>query len=114
MTRIEKAAQQYSKKLSRLVSVFWVAYVSAGFIVMTLRPETAQWVAYSEVPVHMIMGLNLATYMYNSISEKKIYSGEFVLAWLAKQDKLKGLGDILGREEDGSDAESMTEGESNG
>lgn len=77
-------AQQYSKRLSKLTSWFWVIYSILVIAVMIARPEAAEYAMLAGLPVHIIMVVNLGTYMHNSIREKEIYAYEFVSDWLSK------------------------------
>lgn len=97
--RIAAAALQYSKRLSRLVSWFWVIHHVLTLIAAVIAPEAAQSIMQVNYMIDIIMMVNLATYMCNSLGEKILYAQDTVHSFFKK---------------DGRKDENNEEGEENG
>lgn len=68
--RIKEAMAQYSKKMCTRVTIFWMLYRLANFVVMLLRPEISNALADLCAGVDTIMIVNMGTYAANSSTEK--------------------------------------------
>ena len=68
--KIKEAFVQYSKKMCTRVTIFWMIYRLANFIVVLLRPEIATALVDLSAGVDTIMIVNMSVYSGNSISEK--------------------------------------------
>lgn len=91
MNRVAQAALQYSKRLSKWITWFWITYRFAILVAAGLVPNIAQYVIQMASGVDTIMMVNVGTYLINSTSEKYLYSDRFVLTWLNK----KGFKDLI-------------------
>ena len=65
-----EAFVQYSKKMCTRVSVFWMIYRLANFIVVLLRPEVSSALVELCAGVDTIMIVNMSAYTFNSSTEK--------------------------------------------
>ena len=63
---------QYSKKMASRVTLFWMLYRLANFVVAILRPDIAKYLVDLSTGVDTVMIVNVAFYTGNSISEKTI------------------------------------------
>ena len=61
---------QYSKKMCTRVTIFWMIYRIANFIVVLLRPEVASALVDLSTGVDTIMIVNMGAYTGNSTVEK--------------------------------------------
>lgn len=61
---------QYSKKMCTRVTIFWMLYRLANFVVVLIRPEIATALVDLSAGVDTIMIVNISVYTTNSISEK--------------------------------------------
>ena len=61
---------QYSKKMASRVTIFWMIYRIANFIVVLLRPEVATALVDLSAGVDTIMIVNMSVYTGNSATEK--------------------------------------------
>ena len=61
---------QYSKKMCTRVTIFWMIYRIANFIVVLLRPEVANALVDLSTGVDTIMIVNMGAYTGNSSIEK--------------------------------------------
>lgn len=61
---------QYSKKMATRVTIFWMIYRIANFIVVLLRPEVANALVDLSAGVDTIMIVNMSVYTGNSATEK--------------------------------------------
>lgn len=68
--KVQEAFVQYSKKMCTGVSIFWMLYRLANFIVVLIRPETATALVNLVSGVDTIMLVNMGVYTGNSVSEK--------------------------------------------
>ena len=68
--RIKEAMAQYSKKMCTRVTIFWMLYRLANFIVVLVNPELAGALVDLSTGVDTIMIVNMSVYSGNSISEK--------------------------------------------
>ena len=80
--KVAAAALQYSKKLSKTITWFWIIYRFAFLIEAAIFPSVAEVVASTIYNVDLIMIINVGTYLVNSLGEKYIYSDRYVLTWL--------------------------------
>lgn len=95
--RIAASALQYSKRLSRLVSWFWVIHHILTLIAAIIAPEAAEYIMQVNYMIDIIMMVNLATYMCNSLGEKILYAQDTVHSFF-KKDKPKKEEDEEGEE----------------
>lgn len=65
-----EAFVQYSKKMCTRVSVFWMIYRLANFIVVLILPNVAPALVDLSAGVDTIMIVNMSTYLLNSSTEK--------------------------------------------
>lgn len=75
MTRKTKSREkfiQYSKKMASRVTVFWMIYRVANFIVVLLRPEVSKSLVDLTTGLDTVMIINVGFYTGNSISEKAV------------------------------------------
>jgi len=70
MTKAKDAFIQYSKKMCTGVSIFWMVYRIANYIVVLLRPELANALVDLSAGVDTIMIVNMSVYTTNSLGEK--------------------------------------------
>ena len=89
--KVAQAALQYSKKLSKWITWFWITYRFAVLVVAGLVPDTAQYIIQTAAGVDTIMMVNVGCYLVNSLGEKVIYSDHLVLSWINK----KGFKDLI-------------------
>ena len=68
--KAKEAFTQYSKKMCTRVTVFWMIYRIANFIVVLLRPEIAHSLVDLSAGVDTIMIINIGFYTGNSATEK--------------------------------------------
>ena len=68
--KAKEAFVQYSKKMCTRVSIFWMIYRIANFVVVLLRPEIANALVDLSAGVDTIMIVNMSVYTTNSITEK--------------------------------------------
>lgn len=68
--KIKEAMMQYSKKMCTRVTIFWMLYRLANFIVVLIKPEIAGALVDLSTGVDTIMIVNMGAYSTNSISEK--------------------------------------------
>ena len=61
---------QYSKKMCTRVTIFWMIYRLANFIVVLLRPEIANALVDLSAGIDTIMIVNMSAYTLNSGTEK--------------------------------------------
>ena len=61
---------QYSKKMASRVTLFWMLYRIANFIVVLIRPEVAGALVDLSAGVDTIMIVNMSVYTGNSATEK--------------------------------------------
>lgn len=79
---VAEAALQYSKKLSKWITWFWIVYRFLFVGVSALVPEVSSSIASTLGGIDTIMMINVGTYLVNSLGEKYIYSDRFVLSWI--------------------------------
>jgi len=63
---------QYSKKMASRVTIFWMIYRIANFIVVLLRPEVSKSLVDLTTGLDTVMIINVGFYTGNSISEKAV------------------------------------------
>ncbi|MBP5423951.1 MAG: hypothetical protein J6Y78_16080 [Paludibacteraceae bacterium] len=68
--KVKEAFMQYSKKMCTRVTIFWMLYRIANFVVVLLRPETAKALVDLTTGVDTIMIVNIGFYTGNSATEK--------------------------------------------
>lgn len=68
--KAKEAFMQYSKKMCTRVTIFWMIYRIANFVVVLLRPEIANALVDLSAGVDTIMIVNMGTYTTNSTAEK--------------------------------------------
>ena len=68
--KMKEAFMQYSKKMCTRVTIFWMIYRIANFIVVLLRPEIASALVDLSTGVDTIMIVNMGAYTANSSTEK--------------------------------------------
>lgn len=61
---------QYSKRMASRVTLFWMIYRLANFIVVLFRPEVGKYLVDLSTGVDTVMIINVGFYTGNSISEK--------------------------------------------
>ena len=61
---------QYSKKMCTWVTLFWMIYRLVNFVVVLLRPDTANALADLCAGVDTVMIVNMGAYTANSGTEK--------------------------------------------
>jgi len=112
MNRVAQAALQYSKRLSKWITWFWITYRFAILVAAGLVPNIAQYVIQMASGVDTIMMVNVGCYLVNSLGEKVIYSDRFVLSWFNK----KGFKDLISSlsEQEEKDESEDEEEDSNG
>lgn len=72
MLKTKEKFMQYSKKMASRVTIFWMIYRIANFIVVLLRPEVSKALVDLTTGLDTIMIFNVGFYTSNSISEKTI------------------------------------------
>lgn len=70
LSKVKEAFMQYSKKMCTRVTIFWMIYRLANFIVVFFRPDIAKELNDLTVGVDTIMIVNMGTYTGNSATEK--------------------------------------------
>ena len=68
--KAKEAFMQYSKKMCTRVTIFWMIYRIANFIVVLLRPSVASALVDLSTGVDTIMIVNMGAYTGNSTVEK--------------------------------------------
>ena len=68
--KAREAFMQYSKKMCTRVTIFWMIYRLANFVVLLLRPEIANALADLCAGVDTVMIVNMGAYTANSSTEK--------------------------------------------
>ena len=68
--KAKEVFMQYSKKMCTRVTIFWMIYRIANFIVVLLRPEVASALVDLSTGVDTIMIVNMGAYTGNSATEK--------------------------------------------
>ena len=68
--KAKEVFMQYSKKMCTRVTIFWMIYRIANFIVVLLRPEVATALVDLCTGVDTIMIVNMGAYTANSGTEK--------------------------------------------
>ena len=68
--KIKEAFIQYSKKMCTRVTIFWMIYRLANFVVVLFRPEIADALVELSAGIDTIMIVNMSTYLLNSSTEK--------------------------------------------
>lgn len=68
--KAKEAFMQYSKKMCTRVTIFWMIYRVLNFVVVLLRPETANALTDLCTGVDTIMIVNMGAYTANSGTEK--------------------------------------------
>lgn len=63
---------QYSKKMASRVTLFWMIYRIANFVIVLLRPESSKYLVDLSTGIDTVMICNVAFYTGNSISEKAV------------------------------------------
>ena len=69
-TKPDQKFIQYSKKMASRVTIFWMIYRIANFIVVLLRPDVATALVDLSTGVDTIMIVNMGFYTGNSATEK--------------------------------------------
>lgn len=72
MTKTKERFMQYSKKMASGVTIFWMIYRIANFIVVLLRPEVSKALVDLTTGLDTVMIINVGFYTGNSISEKAV------------------------------------------
>ena len=70
--KAKEAFVQYSKKMCTRVTIFWMIYRIANFIVVLLRPEVAKYLVDLSTGIDTVMIFNAGFYSGNSLGEKAI------------------------------------------
>ena len=68
--KLKEAFMQYSKKMCTRVTIFWMVYRIANFVVVFFRPEIAEALADLTTGIDTIMIVNMSVYTTNSSLEK--------------------------------------------
>lgn len=68
--KMQEAFIQYSKKMCTRVTIFWMIYRVLNFVVVLLRPETANALTELCAGIDTIMIVNMGAYTANSGTEK--------------------------------------------
>lgn len=68
--KIKEAFIQYSKKMCTRVTIFWMLYRLANFVVALIRPEVASALVDLSAGIDTIMIVNMSAYTLNSGTEK--------------------------------------------
>lgn len=68
--KMKEAFIQYSKKMCTRVTIFWILYRIANFVVALLRPEIANALVDLSAGIDTIMIVNMSAYTLNSGTEK--------------------------------------------
>ena len=72
MLKTKEKFMQYSKKMASRVTIFWMIYRIANFIVVLLRPEVSKALVDLTTGLDTVMIINVGFYTGNSISEKAV------------------------------------------
>lgn len=83
-SKINAAALQYSKWLSRFICWIWAIYRFTVLFIAAIQPSVAEALVNTIPGIDTIMLVNEGTYLANSLGEKILYSDKFVLKWLDK------------------------------
>lgn len=70
MAKLNPKFIQYSKKMASRVTIFWMIYRLANFVVVLFRPEVGKYLVDLSTGVDTVMIINVGFYTGNSISEK--------------------------------------------
>ena len=84
VSKINAAALQYSKWLSRFICWVWAIYRFTVLFIAAIQPSVAEALANTIPGIDTIMIVNEGTYLVNSLGEKILYSDKFILKWLDK------------------------------
>lgn len=68
--KAREAFMQYSKRMCTRVTIFWMIYRLANFIVLLIRPEIANALSDLCAGVDTVMIVNMGAYTANSSTEK--------------------------------------------
>ena len=68
--KIKEALMQYSKKMCTRVTIFWMLYRFANFVVVLINPGLANALVDLSAGIDTIMITNMSTYLLNSSTEK--------------------------------------------
>ena len=68
--KIKEALMQYSKKMCTRVTIFWMLYRFANFVVVLINPGLANALVDLSAGIDTIMIVNMSAYTGNSIAEK--------------------------------------------
>lgn len=68
--KLKEAFQQYSKKMCTRVTIFWMLYRIINFVIVAIRPESANALVSLVQGVDTIMIVNMSVYTTNSATEK--------------------------------------------
>ena len=72
MLKTKERFMQYSKKMASRVTIFWMIYRIANFVVVLLRPEVSKALVDLTTGLDTVMIINVGFYTGNSISEKAV------------------------------------------
>lgn len=72
MLKTKEKFMQYSKKMASRVTIFWMIYRIANFIVVLLQPEVSKALVDLTTGLDTVMIINVGFYTGNSISEKAV------------------------------------------
>lgn len=72
MKKTKEKFMQYSKKMASRVTIFWMIYRIANFIVVLIRPEVSKSLVDLTTGLDTVMIINVGFYTGNSISEKAV------------------------------------------
>ena len=104
MTKAERKTKekfmQYSKKMASRVTIFWMLYRIANFVVVLLRPEVSKYLVDLSTGVDTVMIINVGFYTGNSVGEK-------IVLGFGKRKSLYSNEDE--EEEENEDEETMSE-----
>lgn len=96
--KAKEAFTQYSKKMCTRVTVFWMIYRLANFVVVLLRPEVADALVRLSSGADTVMIANMSVYAGNSICEKGFIA-------FGKREKLYSSDDEKGENDEEDDEE---------
>lgn len=105
--RIKEAMAQYSKKMCTRVTIFWMLYRLANFIILLIRPEIASAMVELCAGVDTVMIVNMGAYSCNSATEK------VAVAYTKRKSLYSGTEDEDEKEEE-KDEDNSGEGGENG
>ena len=105
--RIKEAMAQYSKKMCTRVTIFWMLYRLANFIILLIRPEIASAMVDLCAGVDTIMIVNMSAYTMNSGTEK------IAIAYAKRKSLYSGTDEEDEKEEE-KDEDNSGEGGENG